>query len=410
MFFPPRQDITEMFSTFIKLKEDKFSKWVINSGLRKNMQNCYNTFPEILQENLSEQEKYWAIYWYQNWRSSQSDSRNIAKMHLQAYLQEPCYMTAINNAAKTFLSKNLYSVADFFQIANAEIEKVLKNFDTTKSSGLKEYFLMAIRSRIRDILRQRNEADLCSDWGLLRKISKKVLEKALENAGFKTTEIAQYCLAWKCFNELYLAKQPTKTRQLPQPSPQLWQAIANLYNDSVSMLGDDIPPCTVEKIKLWLKRIAANVRSYKFPVVESLDTFSSEDDGNQTLTNILPSDENSPIIDMIAAEDFQIRQNQIYRIHEVLSAALQALDTQSKTILRLYYYEKLTQQQIVQQLEVSQSMVSRKLSKGRKSLLEALFEWSQSLNIFVNPNQMKDMSDALEEWLQNHLGVAHINP
>ena len=59
---------------------------------------------------------------------------------------------------------------------------------------------------------------------------------------------------------------------------------------------------------------------------------------------------------------------------------------------------------------MSQSKVSRKLIKGRQSLLEALFKWSQEKNISVNPNQIKDMSIALEEWLKNQLGNFDINP
>ncbi|MEO1184487.1 MAG: sigma-70 family RNA polymerase sigma factor, partial [Cyanobacteria bacterium J06636_27] len=203
-------------------------------------------------------------------------------------------------------------------------------------------------------------------------------------------------------------KQARGTRQLPKPTPQLWQEIANLYNNCVSMLDKDVPPSTAEEIETWLQKAAANVRNYKFPSVGSLDAFNSQDDSNQTSENLLISSDNSPMADMIAEEEFHARQDEISRLNEVLSTALKALDNQSQQIFRLYYREELTQQQIMQQLQTNQSMISRKLRKGKEFLLEKLLEWGKSLHIFVNPNQIKDMSNALEEWLQNHLGDSNM--
>jgi hypothetical protein len=64
----------------------------------------------------------------------------------------------------------------------------------------------------------------------------------------------------------------------------------------------------------------------------------------------------------------------------------------------------------MQHLEMSQSTISRKLVRGRESLLKALVNWSQELNISVNPNQIKNMSIALEEWLRNQSGDFNVNP
>ena len=394
----PRQDITEMFSTFIKLENGRFSKWVVDIKLRQSMQNCLDcpTF-------FSKQENFWGLYWHNRWKSS-SQSNHLAKMHLQAYLQEPCYH--IPRKSISFLADGQYSIADFFQMANAEVEPILNDFDPRKSSNLKSYFKMAIKSRLRDILRQRKEADPCSNWALLRKVSKKLYVEALNNAGLSTSAIAQYRLAWICFKELYVQNQPGGTASLPEPTAQLWQAIANEYNHSRHQLKPS-PECTAQEIKSWLNQSVKYVRAYLFPPVNSLDIKPS--DTNQSVDLPDPNSEEL-IADLIAQEDIEDRQNQINRMFGVLSNTLQGMELKSQEILRLYYVEELTQQQIMQQLQISQPTVSRKLVKGRESLLLALVKWSGTMNISVNPNQINDMSIALEEWLTNQFGDLNINP
>ena len=285
-------------------------------------------------------------------------------------------------------------------MANAEVETILFDFNPIKSSSLKAYAVMAIKSRLRDILRQRKDADPCSNWALLRKVSKKLYVEALENTGFKPSTIAQYRLAWTCFKELYVQNQPGGTKALPEPTPQLWQAIANLYNDSRHQLTQPTEECTAQEIKNWLDRSVKCVRTYLFPTVKSLNIFKPDDDTSQTIDLPDPNSD-SAIADLIASEEWKERQNEISQMFDVLSKTLKALDVKSLEVLKLYYQEELTQQQIMQQLGMSQPTVSRKLVKGRESLLKALINWSVDLNISLNPNQIKDMSIALEEWLRN---------
>ena len=394
-----RQDITEMFSTFIQLEQDNFSRWLVDNKLHGSMQRCLDNLAFV-----SKQEDFWALYWHEHWRLKSS---NLARMHMQAYLQEPCYF--VSQKTSTLLKDNYHSMADFFQMANAEIEKVIFDFNPQKSSSLKAYFTMAIKSRLRDILRQRKEADICSNWALLRKISKKLLVEALENVGLSTKQISQYRLAWTCFKQLYVQNQSRASQCLTEPTSQLWQAIANLYNDSRYQLSEPIPQSTAQIIEQWLNQSANYVRAYLFPRMNSLDTFNTDSDANQTF-DISDTSSRTAIVDMIASEEFQARQNQISQMFGVLFRAFQALDIKSQEILKLYYQQELTQQRIVQQLQISQPMVSRKLVKSRGFLLEALVKWSLEKNISVNPNQLKDMSIALEEWLRNQFKDFYMNP
>ncbi|MBW4594885.1 MAG: sigma-70 family RNA polymerase sigma factor [Brasilonema angustatum HA4187-MV1] len=387
----PRQEIRDMFSTFLQLEGDRFSKWLTDTKLYRNIQNHLERSSEALKS-----ENFWALYWYKLWRSG---FNNLERMHLLAYLQEPCYWTASKAVAKFTLSQ--YTLADYFQMAIAEVEIILKDFNPEKCSSLKAYAIMAIPRRLRDILRQRREADICTNWGLLRKVSKKLLSEALSEAGLSQSAIAQYRLAWTCFKELYVQKQPGSTSQLPEPNRQLWEAITNLYNhERFNQLTQPTLACNAQTIEQWLTQTAIYVRAYLFPPVKSLNAFKQND--GTTVTFDLPDpSSDSPIADMIAAEDVQNRQNQTSQISAVLLKALQNMDVKTQEVFKLYYQQGLIQQQIMQQLQMSQPTVSRRLLKGRESMLAALIKWSQDLNISVNSNQIKDMSLALEEWLRN---------
>lgn len=139
----PRQKIIEMFSTFVELEGDRFSKWLIDIKLHRNIQNCLEYSPFV-----PNSENFWALHWYKCW---QEESNSLARMHLSSYLQEPNYWAAKKTIAK--FTNSQHNLADYFQMANAEIETILKNFNPEKCSSLKAYATMAVPSRLKDILR-----------------------------------------------------------------------------------------------------------------------------------------------------------------------------------------------------------------------------------------------------------------
>ena len=52
----PRQKIIEMFSTFVELEVDRFSKWLIDIKLHRNIQNCLEYSPFV-----PNSENFWAL-------------------------------------------------------------------------------------------------------------------------------------------------------------------------------------------------------------------------------------------------------------------------------------------------------------------------------------------------------------
>ncbi|WP_224094780.1 sigma-70 family RNA polymerase sigma factor [Nostoc sp. MS1] len=383
----PRQSITEIFSTFVQFDADRFSCWATESRLRRSMQRCLQHTPKETSEY------FWALYWYKFWQNDETQS--LAKQHLTAYLQEPCYWISQKTAA-TFVSTQ-YKLSDCFQIAIAQVDKVLKGFNPSQSSTLKNYASIIFGSAIRETLRQRQEVDICTDWGLLRKISQKRLDESLQNAGLTLAEIPSYILAWNCFKTLYIPTKAANSRQLSRPDDHTWSAIAKAYNSQSQQ------PATAETIEKCLLTAAKAVRKYLYPTPDSLNVAKGEDDAYEMLDNLPGTQQPSLIQEIIAQEEEQARTSQQAQIHQVLVDAIAQLETQLQQILHLYYKQKLNQDGIAQQLNIKQYTVSRRLTKAKETLLKSVASWSRdALHISLTSDILKAMSTLIEDWLQNY--------
>uniref|UniRef100_A0A832M2U8 Sigma-70 family RNA polymerase sigma factor n=1 Tax=Oscillatoriales cyanobacterium SpSt-402 TaxID=2282168 RepID=A0A832M2U8_9CYAN len=385
-----RQDITELFSTFVQFEADRFSRWVTDIRLRRNMQDCLNQVSTV-----PGSKHVWALSWHKNW---QNQTTQLAGKHLSAYLQEPCYWAAQQTLRKFSIPQ--HGLADYFQLAIAEFDSILKGFKPERSSSLAAYAKIAFASRLRDILRQRREIDGVTTWTLLRsRIGRKGLIEALHHAGLSASEIEQYWLAWICFKTVYTPAH-AGTKRSPEPDHSLWESVAKLYNtERQNQLTVPGSPCSPEMIEQWMRKAATHVRAYLYPPVDSLN-FRGED--GQELD--LPDPQIHSGLDVILREEErQTRRCQQQQIGTLLTTTVEQLDAEMQSILRLYYQQNQTQKQIADQIGISQPTVVRRLTKARDTLLKVLMKWSQDeMNISPTPDLVKDRGTALEEWLQFH--------
>jgi RNA polymerase sigma factor (sigma-70 family) len=394
----PRQTIIELFSTFLEFAEDQVRDWVSVPRLRRSMQNGLKQFPES-----KSSENFWVIYWYKLW---QQQSHTLAREHLSAYLQETCYWSAQKIVNR--LANARHRLSDCFQIAIAEIDKVLKGFNPQQGFSLKSYASATFKGVIIDTLRQQREVDFCSDWALLHRLSQKRLEKSLTHAGVSSDQIERYWLAWTCFKNLYTQKHPADTQQLPPPDRATWNAIAQLYNSQRhSQLSSPGEECSPETLEHWLTQCVKWVRHYLYPQVTSLNQPKPGKESDE-LGDYLLGEQESLLTEIIAEEETQQREAQKNQLHRVLVLALKRLQTQEQQILQLYYGQGLTQQQIGQHFDMKQYTVSRKLAKACESLLMALASWYQQISdVSLNSSVLKDMSSVMEEWLQEYFENPH---
>lgn len=388
----PRQDIIEIFSTFLQFDADRFRSWAIDPKLRRSMQNYLARLPKP-----ETSENFWALYWHKVWLPQPA---SLARTHLSAYLQEPCYWAAQKTIASFSITQ--YSLSDCFQIAIAQVDRALKGFDPKQGATLKNYASAIFSGVIKDNLRQRHEASICTDWALLRKLSQKQLVESLQTAGLTSETIAGYVLAWNCFKSLYIPTQATATRKLSKPDSATWEAIASLYNaQRHQQLHPPSPECNPETLEKWLLSCAKAARAYLYPPVTSINTPIPGQESVELQDNLPASGEESLLAEIIAQEEEQSRHSKLAQINTILVAAVAQLKPQAQQLLQLYYSQGLTQQQMAQQLDMKQYTVSRRLTKARESLLLALAQWSRdTLHISLNSDVIKNTSTLLEEWLK----------
>ncbi|WP_413161371.1 sigma-70 family RNA polymerase sigma factor [Capilliphycus salinus ALCB114379] len=390
----PRQGLIETFSSFVKFTEDYFDSWVIDPQLRRSMDRCLKTQPKP-----PASEKFWVHFWHKQWQTPSK----AATGHLLAYLQETCYWSAYKTVNAGFAGMHL-SIADLFQIALTHVERILNGFDPDRGSTLKDYASVAFKSIIRDILRQRRETDICSDWALLRKLSQKRLRESLQNAGINSEDqLEQYILAWNCFKTIYVPTQATGTRQLTKPDTATWEAIAKFYNSECkTILSPQATSVSGAIIERWLSQCAQWARLYLYPTVGSLNTSKSQGETREIVEDLADPNE-SMLAELIAEEEAQDRQTQQIQLKHILTDALGRLKPDVLNILRLYYEQGLTQQDIAEQLDMKQYTVSRRLTKARETLLKALAQWTQnSLGQQLTTDALAQMSSLLEEWLHSY--------
>jgi RNA polymerase sigma factor (sigma-70 family) len=389
----PRQDPVEIFSTFIQFDYDRFGGWATDTRLRRSMRQ---SLTKLAADNP---DSFWALYWHQIW---QQQPTGLAREHLAAYLQEVCFWSATKTI--TGFSSSQYTVSDCFQVAIARIDKVLQGFDRERGFNLKSYASITFANLIRELLRQKKEIDICSDWSLLRKLSQKRMIEALVDAGLDPEIIESYVLAWNCLKIVYVPERPSSTRKLPKPEPETWLAIANLYNqERHTQLKQSKEAATSENLEKWLLICVKAVRSSLFPKVGSINDKKPGYDTGEIVDSIVGDVDESLLVDMIVREEMEQRSQQHTDINQFLTATIQQLKPEEQKLLELYYALDLKQAEIAQELDTKQYNVSRKLSKVRKELLLALAQWSQStMHISLTSDILDNISSLLEEWLASH--------
>lgn len=388
----PRQNLIEIFSTFLQFEHDRFDSWIADPRLRRSMDKRL----EQGSQHLGSKD-FWVLYWHKRW---QSQSQPLPQLHLTAYLQETCYYTARKLALRFSLQQ--YGVADCFQMAIAEVEKVLNGFDPERSSAFDAFARMTFSSIIINLLRRRREIDICTDWLLLRKLSRKQLLESLSHAGLSAEMIEQRRLAWMCFNQLYALSAEGSTQKLSAPDAATWAAIAHLYNqERTGQLRVPGPAIEAKTAEQWMLTCSKQARAYLYPNVASLNVPKPGYDSGELQDALVEAAPPTLVDQMVVQEELETRQHQCGQVSQVLQTAIAALDAEEQELLGLYYRQGLTQQQIAETLAAKQYTVSRRLTRARKTLLTALSQWSQTqFGVKLSTAHIEKMSGILEEWLQ----------
>ncbi len=385
----PRDRLIDQFSTFALLKEDSFWRWIAEPRLERSMQQQLTNTSQPTTDD-----RVWALCWYR-----QLTKHSLAQSHLTAYLQEVCYWIAIEMTRR--LKSSQYTPADYFQIANIEIPRVFKSFNPDRNNNLKIYAKLVLTNALKDLLRQRQVADVCSDWSLLRKVSKKRIGEVLLQQGTVEPEVARYQFAWFCFKTVYVPLE-RNSQGLPPPDPIVWSKIVELYN--TKRQHQLVFPCEVltpAQMELQMTKLAKWIRSYLYPPIDSLNRSKSEPGTGEIQDDLTdPSNSKSLLDTAIEQAEFDRRMRQQSELETILTQALANLSPELRSILQLFYREGLSQQELANRLQMSQPTIFRRIKQAESQLLAALLVWIESkLNKLPDPNELKDISTNLRAWL-----------
>jgi RNA polymerase sigma factor (sigma-70 family) len=389
-----RKDLIEIFSTFLQFESDRPTLWAIDPRLHRRMTRSVETEPRG-------SENFWAVYWLRQY-AQHGDIRNPIHRqpidHLAAYLQETCFW-AVNRVLPR-MGVIQAKLSDCFQVAIADVPKLLAAFDTSKPTSLKAFANTVFGNCLRDYLRQRREIDVCSDWGLLQKISRKRLLDALVANNFNPAICDRYYLAWKALTTNHSSANSPKLRTSAAPDLETWQLIlASFDRDRAEF--PLVTAATVKELEKLLLDAAKKVRGYLYPTINSLNV-SKGNDTEADWESDLVGHEAAPMAYLEEQETTAERQTQQQQMVAVLNEAISKLDQPAQKLLMLYYRDGATQQNIAAQLEIPQYTVSRKLSRARETLLKAILAWGQNtLHIAPTSDVINSISALLEEWLES---------
>ena len=209
-----RKESIEIFSTFLQFEGDRPQNWAIDPRLHRSMTRSLQTEPES-------SEDFWVTYWLRQY--AHHTALQQPSGHLSAYLQETCFW-AVSRVMPRVGSIQT-SLADCFQVAIADLPKLLRAFDVSKPTSLKAYANTVFGNCLRDRLRQQKEIDFCSEWGLLQKTSRKRLLDALTASNCDPAMCDRYYLAWQALTSNYSSEQSPKLRTIAAPDSQTWGTI-----------------------------------------------------------------------------------------------------------------------------------------------------------------------------------------
>jgi RNA polymerase sigma factor (sigma-70 family) len=394
----------DQFSTFAFLEGDRVRHWIPEPRLRRNMRKYLldDQAPgEAVLDNV------WAIYWYKIWQIQQENppepkpNMAMAQQHLAAYLQEVCYWTAQKTALR--FPQLEFTLADYFQINSGETARVLKSFNPQFGSPLKGYASIVLINLLKDHLRQRRAIDVCSDVSLLRKMSHRRITEILTHAGVTATDLEEYRFAWVCFKTILVPGDgPVSETDKGQPSDRsLWTAVADLYNGKRhQQLSAASPEQSAEQLETRLMKVTRWSRAYLYPTVDSLNRAKPGQEQGEIQDSIIADPLATTLLDAaIEAETTQERQEQRSQLQATILQALNQLDGMSQEILRLFYQDRLSQQELASNMKMSQPTVSRRLKKAEETLLTKLLA---SVNKRPEPSELRHISIALKECLESH--------
>jgi DNA-directed RNA polymerase specialized sigma24 family protein len=309
----------------------------------------------------------------------------LALKHLASYFERECYY-----AAKTvWLKSKDWSWDEYLCCARVFIYnfdnllRLLRSYDFSLRTSLDTY----IQQTLIQVIQSEAGIGKFSRWRLLVEKSDIELREALQRFGYQEPNISQYIFARKYFKKVYRFHKVNNPairkpgQKWPEPDINDFQAAAECYNAEKYLssaphevsAGSNI---SQEQIQAWMKICISALQNYPKSVNPQLidDLFSQGEIELEKPDTI--------------AEDFgTLAKELLQKINSNFCEQLKILKPEQHKIILLYYGAKFKQNQVAKQLQVNQSVISRRLDTIKIKLLKTMVEMS-------NPHS----------WVANYVG------
>ncbi len=415
----PPQDFNDKFSTFLIPVENGnrriFFRWRTEVVLKQNF-SLYQETEESFWQFCQSQDDYSLVgkflEIYHNEETTKRE-KELAKWHLTAYLETPCYQAA-SNRFSTFTNFN--DLTDdwghYLHLARCvtnnpeEIFRIYRKYQP-RGYNLEQHFMWEIASKVRDLSYQATGQGKYSPWYSLKKASPGTLTQALINYGVREANIERYLVVRSCLFEVYSKSEQGKW--IP-PTIKEYQAAAS-YCNSYHFTID------FQKIQKLIKIC--------FEVLRSSPKFSylGTDIENKSFDE---SSEPDPLLAIAEARSREEMQGYVEGINQVLTQEWEAFkqgDIDNETMLLFRYGLGLSQSSTAVHIGVHQTTVRERCLQFQEQLLETVGIWIMrnrisheedkeisalspkktgflTDNSAINLQQLEDVDQYLASWLQ----------
>ncbi len=387
--------IIRKFSTHPRLKDSNgrlVAVWVSDRELETNIRTLCQSEPNA-------DEEYWARLFLNTF-----DCEPLALRHMSAYLEKLGYQAAkeVYRELSNFrhYTQLKYDRHDIWQIAwsfSSTPDIFFSNFNS--QLPLENYAYKKIEGKIKEeIVRDLGIHKRRSDWGLLRYSTRTYLREALQNQGYKQSQLDCYLLTWDSFKEIYAPQRISGSHSLPAPADEQLHTMADLYNKlvqspQVAALGK----ANQAKIETWLNECIQALRTYQTKHLISLDAPTGGNEDSPVLSEIIPD----------AASESQWEQIEIQGPTLALTATLTELltriDSSTDNCLLLKYGFDLDYRSIAPIFGIYYTTVRNRYNQATQQLLRQVAQWAQeNLNVIPDSESLSEMHTALKEYLKKY--------
>jgi len=396
----PSRSFNDKFSTFLIRVEDDdrqiFFRWRTETVLKQNFslyQEKEENFGQFCQsqDDYSLVGKFLEIYQHEETTERQQE---LAKWHLTAYLETPCYQAA-SKRFSTF--SNFKDLTDdwghYLHLARCltnnpeEILRIYRKYQR-RGYGLEKHFMWEIASKIRDLSYQATGQGKYSPWYSLKNASEGTLQEALVNYGIREENLERYLIVKNCLFEVYAKSEQGRWIA---PTINEYQAAANYctrYHFTIDFQEMQ------KLIKICLEVLRSSPKLIYFGTDNNLDfiEYNSCDEISEL----------DPLLTIAKNRSTEEIQSYLEEINQVLAQSWEVFkqrDTDNETMLLLRYGLGLSQSSTAAQIGVHQTTVRDHCLQFQEQLLETVGIWIMD-RLGINLRQLEDVDQYLASWLQ----------